>query len=51
VLFDYCPSPNLDPDYRCQLILAELAAYQADVMCLQAGAQTGRIAGMRKVWR
>jgi hypothetical protein len=35
VLFSYCPPPNLDPDYRCQLILAELAGYQADVLCLQ----------------
>jgi hypothetical protein len=35
VLFDYCPPPAIDPDYRCQLILAELTAYQADVMCLQ----------------
>lgn len=35
MLFNYCPPANLDPDYRRQLILAELANYQADVLALQ----------------
>ncbi|KAG1677548.1 hypothetical protein FOA52_014446 [Chlamydomonas sp. UWO 241] len=35
VLFNYCPPPFLDPEYRKQLVLAELARYNADVVCLQ----------------
>ncbi|KAL6757708.1 Endonuclease/exonuclease/phosphatase [Haematococcus lacustris] len=35
VLFNYCPPRCLEPEYRRQLILAELQAYQADILCLQ----------------
>ncbi|GBF89998.1 hypothetical protein Rsub_02704 [Raphidocelis subcapitata] len=35
VLFDYCPTPLLDNNYRRQLVLEEVAAYQPDVLCLQ----------------
>ncbi len=38
VLFDYCPERCLDPDYRTHLILRELQAYSADIMCLQVRA-------------
>ncbi len=35
VLFDYCPSIYLDPEYRKQLVVAELRRYNPDVACLQ----------------
>ena len=35
VLFNYCPPPYLDPEYRKQLVVAELEQYNADVACLQ----------------
>ncbi|GAX76948.1 hypothetical protein CEUSTIGMA_g4395.t1 [Chlamydomonas eustigma] len=35
VLFNYCPLQYLDPDYRKQLVVAELEHYNADVACLQ----------------
>lgn len=35
VLFNYCPSKLLDNNYRRQLVLEEVLAYQPDVLCLQ----------------
>lgn len=35
VLFNYCPPQYLDPEYRKQLVVAELAQYNPDVACLQ----------------
>jgi mRNA deadenylase 3'-5' endonuclease subunit Ccr4 len=35
VLFNYCPLQYLDPEYRKQLVVAELEHYNADVVCLQ----------------
>ncbi|KAK9821281.1 hypothetical protein WJX74_008549 [Apatococcus lobatus] len=35
VLFSFCPSRWLDPDYRRPLVLQELLGYHADVICLQ----------------
>lgn len=35
VLFNYCPGRFLDPEYRKQLVLAELQQYNADIICLQ----------------
>jgi len=34
-LFNYCPAEYLGVDYRCQLALEEILAYNADVVCLQ----------------
>ena len=34
-LFSYCPPEYLNIDYRCQLVLEEILAYDADVVCLQ----------------
>jgi mRNA deadenylase 3'-5' endonuclease subunit Ccr4 len=34
-MFGYCPLEYLETDYRMQLILRELLAYDADVLCLQ----------------
>lgn len=35
VLFKYCPTQFLDIEYRKQLVMAELVAYEADIICLQ----------------
>lgn len=35
MLFDYCPTAYLDPEYRKQLVVSEVVRYNADVICLQ----------------
>lgn len=35
MLFNYCAPHHLDPEYRKQLVLAEVLGYGADVVCLQ----------------
>lgn len=35
MLFNYCPTAYLDPEYRKQLVVSEVVRYNADVICLQ----------------
>ena len=34
-MFQYCPLPYLETEYRLQMVLQELLAYRGDVICLQ----------------
>ena len=34
-MFQYCPLPYLETEYRLQMVLQELLTYQGDMICLQ----------------
>jgi len=34
-LYTYCPTKNLDPDYRRKKVLEQIKKYDADIVCLQ----------------